>query len=106
MGIRKVVEFEADGPSVIVWEGGKGTRVIYKDADSADRACTYLISKANQFHIAKESNDGSEDELMVTIECFGERMTEFAFVKHYLSVVRSAGFEVQAGLVRSQGEYW
>jgi hypothetical protein len=107
LGVRKVYEAEQDGNSVIVWESGSGTRIIYFNEQQAETAASYLISRANQFHTARELNDGSENESMVSIICYGDvPMTEFAFVQDYINRMRRAGYEIRTGLERSTKEFW
>lgn len=107
VGKRKVFEAEADGNSVILWEAGKGTRIVFFNEQQAEAAAVHLIERANQFHQASESNDGSQDENMVSIVVYGDKaMTEWAFVNDYIGRMRRLGFEIVTGLVRDQKEFW
>ena len=107
MGVRKIYEAELDGPSVILWEGGRGTRVEYPTEAMAETAVQWLIERANKFHEAKAGNDGSQDENMVAIVVYGDvLMTEFQFVRSYMSRVRKLGYEVIEGLRRDPKEFW
>jgi hypothetical protein len=107
MGVRKIYECEQDGPSVIIWEGGNGTRVVFPTDTMAETAASWLISQANRFHAAKDGNDGSQDENMVAIVVYGDvLMTEFQFVRSYMSRVRKLGYEVIEGLRRDPKEFW
>lgn len=106
MSVRKFYEAELDGCSVIIWEAGKGTRVIYPTDSMAETAATWLIDYANKFHSAKESNS-NEDENMVTVVAYGDQpLTEFAFIRGYLNRVKRLGFEIQDGLTRKTSEFW
>ena len=105
--MRKIFECELDGPSVIVWEGGSGTRIVYPTEQSAEIAANWLIGRANAFHTAKERNDGDEDEVMVAVICYGDQpMSEFQFIRNYLDRMRRQGFEVINGLTRDTKEFW
>jgi hypothetical protein len=107
MGTRKVYEAEQDGNSVIVWESGLGTRVIYLDEKQAETATGYLISRANKFHEARDANDGAENDTMVSIICYGDvPMTEFQFIQNYLNRMRRMGYEIRGGLERDPKEFW
>lgn len=106
MGIRKLAEVQADGPSLIIWEGNKGCRVVYQTETQAEAVALNLTERLNRFHIAKEANIGAEDDLMVTVYVYGDYMSEYQMIRRFISVVKSAGFEVQTGLERSQLETW
>jgi len=107
MAQRKLYEAEADGNSVIIWQGANGIRVVYPTETAAEIAAEYLINKANEFHIAVEANEGVQSAAMVTVICYGDiSMTEFAFVQNYLDRVRKAGLDVQQGLQRESKEFW
>lgn len=107
VGKRKVYEAEVDGCSVIVWEAGKGTRVVYPTDHAAETAGSWLIEQANRFHAAKEANAGDEDENMVSLVCYGDQLlTEFAFIRGYLGRMRKIGLEIQEDLTRIPKEFW
>ena len=107
LGIRAIFEPALDGRSVIIWEAGSGTRVIYPNTRMAETAFEYLTKKANEFHAAKETNDNLEDELMVSVICYGDQpMTEWAFIRDYIDRMYSIGYDIHAGLVRQAKEFW
>lgn len=107
MAVRKIFEAEQDGRSVIVWEAGSGTRVMYPTEQAAETATNWLILQANRFHEARESNDGSQHDSMVSVVCYGDQpMTEFQFVCTYMDRVRKLGYETEAGLLRPSKEFW
>lgn len=107
MGVRAIFEVAKDGPSVIIWEGGRGVRVAFPADHMAERAANYLTNKANQFHEAREQNSGHEDELMVTVVCYGDvHMTEYEFIQDYKRRMADFGYEMQDGLKREAKEFW
>lgn len=107
MSVRKIYEAELDGCSVIIWEAGNGTRVIYPTEQAAETATNWLITQANKFHEAKEANEGAEDEHMVSVVVYGDQpMTEFEFVQNYMARMKSVGYELIPGLVRKPKEIW
>lgn len=107
MGVRKIFECEADGISIIIWEGGSGTRIVFPTETMAENASMHLIGRANQFHSARETNNGTEDEGMVSVILYGDvPMSEFQFVRDYIVRMRRLGFEIQSGMVRRSSEFW
>ena len=107
MGVRKIYEAELDGCSVIIWEASAGTRVVYPTEQAAETAANWLVKQANRFHEAVDANDGTHNENMVSLICYGDvPMTEFAFIRNYLARVKKLGFEIQTGLTRGPSEAW
>lgn len=96
-----VFEAEQDGPSVVLWEAGTGSRIWYPTNETAERAAIFLQETARAFHKAKEATG------VLSLECYSEDMTPFEFVRHFINVAKSAGFKVEEGnMKRPVSEYW
>ena len=110
-GRKQVFEPVLDGRSVIIWEGIRGTRIIYWTDKQAEGIWRYLQDRSNEFRTAREENKGEEDETMVTITMysklfeFGEPVTEWEFLRRFFDAAVKR-FEVEAGLEREPGESW
>jgi hypothetical protein len=99
--MKAIFEVDMELDSVVVWEAGVGHRIIYTNPNSAEIAYYWLCTKSATFHKAKEETGAA------AIECYGEIMSPYEFIRHYLSVCTSAGHRVyESTLSRQPAEFW
>ena len=104
--MKSVFEVEREGASVVVWEAGIGSRVIFPSEVFAIAQTDRLQTDEQQFHAAK-----SETGVYV-IYAYGESVTPFEYIRRCMKAWRSKvgqhlGIQVYENVLeREQKDYW
>ena len=103
---KAIFEIEREGTSIVIWDAGVGTRVVFPTTELTDKNEYILQTDERKFQFAKQETG------VACIEKFGELVSPFEYIQRTLKsytcgIGKYLGIKVhQDTLHRPTGEYW